>query len=99
MSHLSLTLRNFIFVAFACFIIHYSITLSFKTQNLHVGKKLNKLEVHGRARREAARRRKSECKVNLLSRNSSRSNESWRIAKSTKYSAAAIGAIGRRSDQ
>ena len=36
-----------------------------------------KLEVHGRARREAARRRKSECKVNLLSRNSSRSNGSW----------------------
>jgi len=35
--------------------------------------------VHGRARREAARRRISECKVNLLSRNSSRSNGSWWI--------------------
>ena len=62
-----------------------------------------RLEVHGRARRKAARRRKSECKVNLFSRNSSRSNDSWRIAKSTKYSAAAIGAIdrcsGRRRDQ
>jgi len=56
-----------------------------------------KLEVHGRARREAARRRKSECKVNLLRRNSSRSNGSCRMSpKSTKYSAAAIG---RRSDQ
>jgi len=40
--------------------------------------------VHGRARREAARRRKSECKVNLLSRNSSRSDDSWRMSpKST----------------
>jgi len=37
-----------------------------------------KLEVHGRARREAARRRKSEWKVNLDIRNSSRSNSSWR---------------------
>jgi len=27
-----------------------------------------KLEVHGRARREAARRRKSECKINLSPR-------------------------------
>ena len=27
--------------------------------------------MHGRAKREAARRRKSECKVNLLNRNSS----------------------------
>ena len=36
-----------------------------------------KLDGHGRARREAARRRKSECKVNLFSRNSSRSNGSW----------------------
>jgi len=34
----------------------------------------SKLEVHGRARREAARRRKSEWKVNLGSRNSSHSN-------------------------
>jgi len=31
------------------------------------------------ARREAARRCESECKVNLLSQNSSRSNDSWRI--------------------
>jgi len=57
--------------------------------------------VRGRVRRETARRRKSECKVNLLSRNSSRSNDSWRMSpKSTKYSAAAIGLrSGRRSDQ
>jgi len=34
------------------------------------------LEVRGRARREAARRRKSEWKVNLGNRNSSRSNGS-----------------------
>jgi len=53
--------------------------------------------MHGRARREAARRHKTECKVNLLSQNSFRSNDSWRMSpKSTKYSAAAIG---RRSDQ
>ena len=39
----------------------------------------NELEVHGRARREAARRRKSEWKVNLDIRNSSRSNGSWRM--------------------
>jgi len=38
-----------------------------------------KLEVHGRARHEAARRRKSEWKVNLDIRNSSRSNGSWRM--------------------
>jgi len=37
-----------------------------------------KLEVHGRGRREAARRRKSEWKVNLDIRNPSRSNGSWR---------------------
>ena len=36
------------------------------------------LEVHGRARREAARRRKSECKVNLGNRNSSRTNGNHR---------------------
>ena len=53
--------------------------------------------MHGRARREAARRHKTECKVNLLSQNSFRSNDSWRMSpKSTKYSAAAIG---RRSDR
>jgi len=34
------------------------------------------LEVRGRARREAAQRRKSECKVNLGNRNSSDSNGS-----------------------
>jgi len=39
-----------------------------------------KLEVHGRARREAARRRKSECKVNLGNRKSSRSNSLWQMA-------------------
>jgi len=39
--------------------------------------------VHGRARHEAARRRKSEWKVNLDIRNSSRSNGSWRM---TTYS-------------
>ena len=60
--------------------------------------KYYKLEVHGRARREAARRRKSECKVNLLSQNSSRSNDSWRIAKSTKYSAAAIARLAGAAD-
>jgi len=41
-----------------------------KTKN----QKQNKLEVHGRARREAAQRRKSECKSILGRRNSSRSN-------------------------
>ena len=39
----------------------------------------SKLEVRGKARREAARRRKSEWKVNLGIRNSSRSNGSWRM--------------------
>jgi len=38
-----------------------------------------KLEVDGRARREAARRRKSEWKVDLGIRSSSRSNGSWRM--------------------
>jgi len=41
--------------------------------------KKKKLEVHGRARREAARRRKSEWKVDSAIRNSSRSNGSWRM--------------------
>ena len=36
--------------------------------------------MHGRARREAARRRKFEWKVNLGIRNSSRSNGSWQMA-------------------
>ena len=35
--------------------------------------------LHDRARREAARRRKSEREVNLAIRNSSRSNDSWQI--------------------
>jgi len=35
-----------------------------------------KLDGQGKARREAARRRYSECKINLSSRNSSRSNGS-----------------------
>ena len=56
-----------------------------------------KLDGQGKARREAARRRNSKCKMNVSCRNSSRSNDSWRMSpKSTKYSAAAIG---RRSDQ
>jgi len=42
-----------------------------------------KLEVWDIARREAARRRKSEWKVNLGSRNSSRSNGSWRMTPKT----------------
>ena len=58
---------------------------------------LQKLDGQGKARREAARCRNSECKINLSCRNSSRSNDSWRMSpKSTKYSAAATG---RRSDQ
>ena len=43
--------------------------------------KMNKLDWHGRARREAARRRKSECKVNLDIRNSSRSSARKRLQK------------------
>jgi len=35
-----------------------------------------KLDGQGKARREAARRHNSECKINLNSRNSSRSNGS-----------------------
>ena len=35
-----------------------------------------KLDGQGKARREAARRRNSECKINLICRNSSRSNGS-----------------------
>jgi len=42
-----------------------------------------KLEVHGRARRETARRRKSECKVNLGNRKSSRSNSLWQMTTKT----------------
>jgi len=44
--------------------------------------KQEKIKVHGRARRDAARRRKSEWKVNLDIRNSSRSNGSWRMRNS-----------------
>ena len=40
---------------------------------------LIKLDGQGRARREAARRRKSEWKVNVAIPNSSRSNGSWQI--------------------
>jgi len=39
--------------------------------------------VHGRARREAARRRQSECKVNLDNRKSSRSNSLWEMTMKT----------------
>ena len=42
-----------------------------------------KLEVQGRARREAARRRKSEWKVNVAIPNSSRSNGSWQVTPKT----------------
>ena len=42
-----------------------------------------KLDGHGRARREAARRRKSECKVNLDNRKSSRSNSLWQMTAKT----------------
>jgi len=41
--------------------------------------KKQKLDGQGRARREAARRRKSEWKVNVAITNSSRSNGSWQI--------------------
>jgi len=40
-----------------------------------------KLDGHGRARRKAASRRKSECKVNLDILNSSRSSASKRLQK------------------
>jgi len=43
----------------------------------------NTLEVRGRARREAARRHKSEWKVNFGSRNSSRSNSRCRMTTKT----------------
>jgi len=41
-----------------------------------LGANLFELDGQGKARREAARRRNSECKINLSSRNSSRSNGS-----------------------
>ena len=56
---------------------------SFKTALTVALEKQVNLEVRGRARREAARRRKSEWKVNLFSRNSSRSNGSWRMTPKT----------------
>ena len=40
------------------------------------GNKMTKLDGLDKARREAARRRNSECKMNLSCRNSSRSNGS-----------------------
>ena len=43
----------------------------------------SKLDVQGRARREAARRRKSQWKVNVAIPNSSRSNGSWQITPKT----------------
>ena len=46
-------------------------------------RKQQKLDGQGRARREAARRRKSEWKVNLAIPNSSRSNGSWQITPKT----------------
>ena len=42
-----------------------------------------KLDGQGRARREAARRRKSEWKVNVAITNSSRSNGSWQVTLKT----------------
>ena len=45
--------------------------------------KLFQLDGQGRARREAARRRKSEWKVNVAIPNSSRSNGSWQITPKT----------------
>ena len=39
--------------------------------------------MHGRARREAARRRKSECKVNVDNRKSFRSNSLWQMTTKT----------------
>ena len=55
---------------FACFQTLF-LTLGIYTTE---GKKIIILDGHGRARREAARRRKSECKINSGRRNSSRSN-------------------------
>ena len=49
---------------------------------LHIKKRKN-LEGQGRARREAARRRKSEWKVNVAIPNSSRSNGSWQVTPKT----------------
>ena len=46
-------------------------------------KKFFKLDGQGRARRKAARRRKSEWKVNVAIPNSSRSNGSWQVTPNT----------------
>jgi len=43
-----------------------------------------KLDGQGRARREAASRRKSEWKVNVAIPNSSRSNGSWQVTPTRK---------------
>ena len=48
-----------------------------------VFQKNTKLDGHGRARREAARRRKSEWKVNVAIPNSSRSNGIWQVTPKT----------------
>jgi len=47
--------------------------------------KKEELDGEGRARREAARRRKSEWKVNVAIPNSSRSNGSWQITPKTVW--------------
>jgi len=53
-----------------------------------INKEINsQLDGQGKARREAARRRNSECKINLSCRNSSRGNGN----RPTGYSAAVIG--------
>ena len=44
---------------------------------------LKRLDGQGRARRETARRRKSEQKVNLAIRNSSRNNATWQMTPKT----------------
>jgi len=49
----------------------------------YINRVTTKLEVHGRARREAARRRNSEWKVNLGIRNSSRNNATCRMTPKT----------------
>ena len=42
-------------------------SMAYLLHNVDLYMNYEQLEVRGRARREAARRRKSECKVNLLS--------------------------------
>ena len=48
----------------------------FFCNSLYVTLQIYLLDGHGKARREAARRRNSECKINLSYRNSSRGNGS-----------------------